>query len=70
LALPRWKIGGYILQIYAYDHPPLHVHVFRGLKLVARYDLVHGSFMPGSDDRHAGRILRALKRAGLVRGDR
>jgi hypothetical protein len=64
--VPRWKAGGYIIQLYETDHPPLHVHVFRGRRLVARYDLERRRFMLGSDPRHAARIVRALRTAGLI----
>jgi hypothetical protein len=64
--VPRWKAGGYVIQLYATDHPPLHVHVFRGRRLVARYDLHGRRFMPGSDLGQAKRILRALRTLGLV----
>jgi hypothetical protein len=54
------------VHLYARDHPPLHVHVFRGRRLVARYDLEGRRFMPGSDPRQAARVLRALRSVGLV----
>ncbi len=64
--MPTWRFGGYVIRMYSNDHPPLHVHVFKDGRLVARYDLESGRFMPGSDERHAGRILRSLRRAGLI----
>lgn len=66
--MPTWKAGGYVIRIYLLDHPPLHVHVFKEAGEVARYDLENGRFMPGSDLRHAGRILRALRKTGLIGG--
>jgi hypothetical protein len=52
--------------MYENDHPPLHVHVFRDSRLVARCDLEHRCFMAGSDERHFGRVLNALSEAGLI----
>lgn len=52
--------------MYENDHRPLHVHVFKDGRLVARYDLEHGCFMEGSDERHHGRVLSALEQAGLI----
>jgi hypothetical protein len=54
------------VQLYATDHPPRHVHVFRGRRLVARFDLEGLRFMKGSDPRHTGRVLGALRQIGLV----
>ncbi len=64
--MPTWRFGGYVIRAYGRDHPPLHVHVFEDGREVARYDLESGAFMPGSDERRAGRILRALQRAKLI----
>jgi len=52
--------------MYENDHPPLHVHVYKDKRLVARYDLEHRCFMDGSDERHYGRVLNALGAAGLI----
>jgi len=61
-----WKTGGYEIRMYQKDHLPLHVHVFRDGREVARYDLEHGRLMAGSDARHLGRIERALRRLQLI----
>jgi len=55
-----------VIRVYENDHPPLHVHVFRDSRLVARYDLEHRCFMAESDERHYGRELNALREAGLI----
>jgi len=68
--MPTWKAGGYVIRMYERDHPPLHVHVFRDGREVARFDVENRRFMDGSDSRHAGRIERALEQVGLLeRGD-
>ena len=64
--MATWKAKGYVIRMYGSDHPPLHVHVFKDGREVARYDLEHGAFLAGSDPRHHGRILRALREVGLI----
>jgi len=58
--------GGYVIRLYLNDHPPLHVHVFKDGKLVARYDVQNHVFLPGSEAKHFGRITRALRDAGVI----
>jgi hypothetical protein len=64
--VPEWKRGGYVIRLYLNDHPPIHVHVFKDGVLVARYDLQNNRFMEGSDERHSGRILKALHDAHVI----
>lgn len=52
--------------MYEHDHPPLHAHVFKDGREVARFDLESREFMDGSDLKHAGRIRRALRRIELL----
>ena len=60
------KAGGYVFRMYDNDHPPLHVHVFLDGREVAKYDLENGGFLDLANPRHAGRIRRALARAGFI----
>jgi hypothetical protein len=62
----RWKSNGYDIRIYATDHPPLHAHVFKEGKLIARFDLESRKFMDGSVERHRGRVRQALVKVGLI----
>ena len=64
--MATWKALGYVIRMYDTDHPPMHVHVFKDTREVARYDLENGEFMDG-DPRHFGRIRKALRQAGLIR---
>ena len=32
-------INGYIFRIYKVDHPPYHVHIFKGKKELGRFDI-------------------------------
>lgn len=66
LCVPEWKRGGYVIRLYLNDHPPLHVHVFKDGKLVARYDVENHVFLLGSEARHFGRIKKALRDAGVI----
>ena len=62
----RKKAGGYFIQIYQTDHPPLHAHIFKDGELVARFDLENMVFMDGSDERHKGRVKKALADAKVI----
>jgi len=64
--MPTWKAGGYVIRLYLHDHPPVHVHVFKDSREVARFDLERNQFMSGSEPRHEGRILAALRQVGLI----
>jgi hypothetical protein len=62
----RKRAGGYVIEIYKTDHPPLHAHIFKDGDLVGRFDLENKVFMAGTYKRHRGRMLRALHTAGLI----
>ncbi len=64
--MPTWKSGGYTFRMYANDHPPPHVHIFRDGLLLDRYDLENGQFMDRTIGRHKGRVLQAMRDAGLT----
>ncbi len=64
--MTTWKSSGYVIRSYETDHRPLHVHIFKDGREVARFDLENHELMDGSDPRHAGRIVRALKAVGLI----
>jgi hypothetical protein len=64
--LATWKHGGYIIRMYANDHPPLHVHIFRDGKQLDRWDIEHQQWMDGTIGGHHGRALEALRACGLA----
>jgi len=64
--VPTWKSGGYLFRMYQNDHPPLHVHIFKDGKPLDRYDMENGKFMDETIGRHRGRVLRAMRDAGLI----
>ena len=66
--MPTWKARGFVIRLYEHDHPPLHVHVFRDGRLVARFDLENQEFMTLRSPRQRPSILRALRSAGVIGG--
>ena len=62
----RWKAGGYLILLYSNDHPPLHVHIYKNGRLVAKYDIENGTFMKLVTVRQKSRILAALRRAKII----
>jgi len=62
----RKKAGGYVIIQWDSDHPPMHVHVYRDRVCVARFNLEDEEFME-VDLKHRGRIIKALKKAGLLK---
>jgi hypothetical protein len=61
-----WKAGGYVIKQYATDHDPPHVHVFRDGVEMARVTIPGGMFLTLRDERHANRILDALRQHSLI----
>jgi hypothetical protein len=53
------------MRMHAYDHPPLHVHVFRDSEEVAKYDLEHRTFLFVAKG-HAARVRAALAAVGWL----
>ena len=43
----RKKRGGYIFETYAGDHPPYHVHVYKGDDFIGRFDIENQRPMDG-----------------------
>jgi Domain of unknown function (DUF4160) len=51
--------GGYVFLTWKGDHSPRHVHVYRGGKLVVKWDLDNWQPMRG---RASARLLRLIRR--------
>jgi len=64
----RKKVGNYVILQRTTEREPLHVHVFRGREMIAKYDLVRGVFLREPPARHRGRVLAALVKLGLIAG--
>ncbi len=46
------------------DHPPRHVHIFRGKKLVARWDLTNQRVLSGAVSSRLRQYLKELYEEG------
>lgn len=60
----RKKVKGFVFEWYKGDHPPLHVHVYRGRAFIGRWDIEHQR--PMDNFRVDARLRRALKTAGYL----
>lgn len=58
--------GGYLFVFWLSDHPPRHVHVYRGSKLVVKWDLVHDKAMIGAATRRILALIAELRREGRL----
>ena len=61
----RAKRGGYLFLWWKGDHSPRHVHVYRGGRLVVKWDLERGIAMVGKANRRLVRLLTQLEEEGL-----
>jgi hypothetical protein len=53
--------GGYIFETYAGDHPPYHVHIYRGDQFIGRFDIENQRPMDGD---LPARVLKCLEELG------
>ena len=60
------KAGGYIFVTWVGDHEPLHVHVFKDGRFVAKWDLENGVDLEGEASRRVRRLIRGLQREGRL----
>jgi hypothetical protein len=63
----RRKRGGYIFETYAGDHPPYHVHIYRGGEFIGRFDIENQRPMDGD---LPSRVLRFLEELGYKKAQR
>ncbi|MEX0804663.1 MAG: DUF4160 domain-containing protein [Candidatus Binatia bacterium] len=54
----RKKRGGYIFETYSGDHPPYHVHIYKGDEFIGRYDIENQKPM---DSHLSGQVLKFLE---------
>lgn len=64
--MPKIRRGGYIFFIWAGDHPPRHVHVYRNGKLVVKWDLDNKKVMKGKASRAVLKLIEELEAEGLL----
>ena len=57
----RKKRGGYIFETYAGDHPPYHVHVYKGDDFIGRFDIENQRPM---DENFSAQVLKYLEELG------
>ena len=58
----RFRRGNYVFIAWKGDHSPRHVHVFRGRRLVVKWDLENERAMVGSPSARLRSLLDALRR--------
>ena len=58
--------GGYIFIAWKSGHPPRHVHVYRGGKLVVKWDLDNKKPMKSAASRRVLELIAELESEGLL----
>ena len=58
--------GNYVFLAWTGDHGPRHVHVYRGRKLVLKWDLDHGVAMKGEATEKIRRLIAELQEEGRL----
>lgn len=58
--------GGYIFIAWKSDHPPRHAHVYRGGKLVVKWDLDNKKPMKGAASRRVLELIAQLEAEALL----
>ncbi len=57
----RTRRGGYIFFTAKGDHSPRHVHIYRDVAMVAKFDLEGWAAIAGKIDRRLRQILEQLR---------
>ena len=63
--MSRWKRAGVIVDWYAYDHDPRHVHVFEDGKGILKFNIDEWVVMEGAMTPKARRALESLREEGV-----
>ncbi len=58
--MSKIRRGGYVFLAWIGDHSPRHVHVYRGGKLIVKWDLDKWQAMKGEAPARVVRLLEAL----------
>ena len=64
--MPKLRRGGFIFLMWKGDHGPRHVHVYRGGRLVLKWDLENEKAMEGKPTRRLLDLIRELETEGLL----
>lgn len=62
----KTRRGGYIFVTWKSDHAPRHVHVYRGGRLVVKWDLENGLPMRGKASARVLELIQELESEGLL----
>jgi hypothetical protein len=62
----KLRRGGFIFLTWKGDHGPRHVHVYRGGRLVLKWDLDNEKAMEGRPTRRVLDLIRQLQMEGLL----
>lgn len=66
LRMSKIRRGNYVFLAWIGDHGPRHVHVYRGGKLVVKWDLDHGIAMKGKATRRIRKLIAELQQEGRL----
>jgi len=64
--MPKLRRGGFIFLTWKGDHGPRHVHVYRGGRLVLKWDLENEKAMESRPTRRLLDLIRELETEGLL----
>ena len=64
--VPKIRRGGFIFLVWAGDHSPRHVHVYRDGMLVVKWDLESWQPMKGQASARIKRLLKELVEEGRL----
>jgi hypothetical protein len=62
----KYRRGGYVFVTWKGDHPPRHVHVYRGGRLVVKWDLDNQKPMKGAATRRILELIAQLESERLL----
>ena len=63
--MSRWKRIGIIVDEYAYDHDPRHVHVFEDGKRALKFNIDEWTVIEGELTSKVRKVLESLRREGV-----
>jgi len=64
--MAKIRRGNYVFLVWAGDHSPRHVHVYRDRKLVVKWDLENWKAMQGRASRRVKELIRRLQEEGRI----
>ena len=62
----KLRRGGFIFVLWKGDHPPRHVHVYRGGQLVVKWDLDNKKSMKGTASKRIIELIEKLESEGWL----